>query len=131
MNRRAFLSSTLAATGTGLGIALLSARSAPANTTGVIIAMPLNAKPGVPTSDVISAMRPFIEFIRSQKGLLEERLLAANFANDYLTHLHFMRWRQIGDWENLSADENFLKLFDNAADVFTLRPAEIFTQVET
>jgi len=130
MDRRAFFSRTLVATGAGVSIGLLSACSTPDAAAGVIVAIPLTAKPGKSADDVISAMRPIIAFIRSQKGLLEEVLLGSTSANSGPTHIHFMRWKGLRDWENLSADQKFLQLIEKTTDAFSLQLAETFTKVK-
>lgn len=130
MDRRSFFSNTLVAAGVGAGIGFASTRSALADTRGVIVAVPLTAKPGKSADQVVSAMRPIINLIRSQKGLLEEVLLGSSFPNNRPSHIHFMRWKEQRDWENLSADQKFLSALSASGDVFSLQPAEIFTAVK-
>jgi hypothetical protein len=107
----------------------MSTNSAQAASTGSFVAIPIAVKPGKSQEEVLAAIRPIMELIRKAPGLMEEVLLESSFPNYVPTHVDLMHWKERKDWESLFAKAEFLAAIDASGDVFSLAPAQVFTEV--
>lgn len=94
---------------------------------GVIVALPFSAEKGASEKDVNSSIEQLMKTIRSQPGLLEDKLLVNTNHADRKSFVHVMKWNRLADWEAMFASPGFLEAlknsgssihYDDAAGVF-------------
>ena len=62
---------------------------------GVIIALPFSAEKGASEKDVNSSIEQLMKTIRSQPGLLEDKLLVNTNHADRKSFVHVMKWNRL------------------------------------
>ena len=110
--------------------AALAALATPALSQGgeVTIVMNLELSEGASIREALTSIRPVLERIREQPGLIEETLLmgSVDVSQDYV---HVMRWQSVEDWEALYEDSAFLEELSTMNPAFEASIAEVYMSV--
>mgnify|MGYP003577508891 CR=1 FL=1 len=94
---------------------------------GVIVALPFSAEKDASEEEVKMGIKQLIQTIRSQPGLLEDKLLINTNHSEKKSYVHVMRWNSLNDWERMFASSNFVEAlkknsnaihYDDAAGVY-------------
>jgi hypothetical protein len=106
---------------------VLNASSAFADTTVVML---VNIEPGKSKEEALGAMKSMVDVIGKQPNLVSQEFLQSSFKDNNPAYVHIMKWKDLSDWEKLSADPAFQDLLTKNAPYFVVKPAEVFVPVK-
>lgn len=111
-----------------VGAALIAPSPALSQEGEVTIVMNLQLVEGTAMRRALTSVRPILEHIRAQPGLISETLLmgSVDVSQDYV---HVTRWESVEDWEALHEDQAFLDLLSAMNPGFEPAIAQVYMGV--